>query len=308
MVFKDHIYIGICTRKRPQMLEALLDSLLASPTPKEAKVTICIAENDTVTTSKHIVDKKKPSPPVGIVYALEPEIGISQARNKLLNMAFDNNASVLVFIDDDERVDGNWLTNLYQCFLNTGRNKIIQGSVIPEMEHHSDQLWLPFFHRKARNTGDNLLYCTTNNTLIPLDIIQKNKLYFDTSLAKSGGEDTLFFAQAKEYGAQLIYCNEAIVFETIPTTRANLKWLSKRKLRSGMLNGCGKLPNKPRSLSRFSYYIVKTAIYLMQATFFGITMQRIKSIRAWLNACKSLGGCLGYFKMNISPYENIEGY
>jgi len=307
-IYSDHIYIGICTRQRPQMLKALLSSLLKISAPSECKITVCVVENDADTYSKPLVKPGENNPSIDLAYALEPKIGISYARNKLLTMALEANASILVFVDDDEQVHPKWLTNLYQCFLNTGRDKIIQGSVIPEMECHSDQLWLPFFHRKARNTGDHLLYCTTNNTLIPMEIIQKNKLHFDTSLAKSGGEDTVFFAQAKALGAQLIYCKEATVFETIPTTRANLKWLSARKLRAGILNGCGKLPNKPRSLARLTYYIAKTVIYSIQTIFFAITFQKVRSIRAWLNVCKSLGACLGFFKININPYKKIEGY
>lgn len=290
------------------MLKALLNSLFKISVPSACKITICVVENDADAYSKPLVRPGENNLSIDLAYALEPKIGISYARNKLLTMALEANASILVFVDDDEQVHPKWLTNLYQCFLSTGRDKIIQGSVIPEMECLSDQLWLPFFYRKARSTGENLLYCTTNNTLIPIEMIQKHKLSFDTSLAKSGGEDTLFFAQAKEYGAQLIYCKEATVFETIPSTRANLKWLSKRKLRAGILNGCGKLPNRPRSLTRFFYYVVKTALYLAQTIFFAIALQKIKSIRAWLNACKSLGACMGYFKININPYKNIEGY
>lgn len=306
--YNDHIYIGICTRQRPKMLKALLNSLFKISAPSACKITICVVENDSDTYSKPLVKCEKNNLPIDLVYTHEPKIGISHARNKLLTMALEANASVLVFVDDDEQVDPKWLINLYQCFLNTGKNKIIQGAVVPEMESRSDQLWLPFFHRKARKTGDHLLYCTTNNTLVPMEMIQKHKLCFDTSLAKSGGEDTVFFAQAKSFGAQLIYCKEATVFETIPTARANLAWLSKRKLRTGILSGCGKLPNKPRSLARLTYYIAKTAIYFIQAILFAVTFQKIRSIRAWLNTCKSLGVCVGYFKISVNPYKNIEGY
>ena len=307
-MYSDHIYIGICTRKRPKMLEVLLNSLLETLIPDTSKVTICIVENDLSPFNKPLVEQKAHNSWLNFVYALEPQIGISKARNTLLLMALKANASLLVFIDDDEQVSKDWLTKLYECFISTDRNTIIQGSVTPRMENDKDNSWLPFFYRKTRHTGDNLLYCATNNTLIPLELVKKHKLHFDTSLDKSGGEDTLFFARAKEHGVKLIYCKEAAVFETVPTTRANLRWLSKRKLRVGILAGSGKLPNKPKSLLRLTFYILKTAICLLQAAIFTVTFQRNRSIRAWLNACKHIGSCLGYFKMNINTYKNIQGY
>ena len=66
----------------------------------------------------------------------------------------------------------------------------------------------------------------------------KNKQYFENemfnlSLGKSGGEDTDYLSRAFKKGAKLDFAENAIVHEPVPSERATLNWLIKRKFRVG---------------------------------------------------------------------------
>lgn len=56
---------------------------------------------------------------------------------------------------------------------------------------------------------------------------------FDVRFATSGGEDVLFFARAEHAGAKLIWCDEAVVVENVPTTRMRLVWVLRRSYKGG---------------------------------------------------------------------------
>ena len=56
---------------------------------------------------------------------------------------------------------------------------------------------------------------------------------FDARLAASGGEDTDFFWRCKAEGARLVWCDEAVVHETVPPARMTRAWLLKRAYNGG---------------------------------------------------------------------------
>ena len=49
----------------------------------------------------------------------------------------------------------------------------------------------------------------------------------------SGGEDADFFFRLHLAGRRLVWCDEAVVTEQVPSSRLTLKWLRQRGFRSG---------------------------------------------------------------------------
>ncbi len=56
---------------------------------------------------------------------------------------------------------------------------------------------------------------------------------FDPEFAKTGGEDSLYFARALKMGFRLVWCDEAIVSETVPASRMTVRWLLRRAFLGG---------------------------------------------------------------------------
>jgi succinoglycan biosynthesis protein ExoM len=60
---------------------------------------------------------------------------------------------------------------------------------------------------------------------------------FNIALGRSGGEDTEFFAHMHDAGGQIAFAEDALVYEPVPSGRATVSWLAKRRFRMGQTHG-----------------------------------------------------------------------
>lgn len=70
--------------------------------PDDVKVEILVVDNDVEQTGKESVIKAEQELDYKLHYIVEPERGISNARNKVLKEAVNLGASHILFFDDDE--------------------------------------------------------------------------------------------------------------------------------------------------------------------------------------------------------------
>src|SRR5690606_5437645 len=105
--------ISVVTRNRPKMLCDLFFSLAQMTRPEGLQTSFVVVENNLHRSlEEEITQFHALMPEDEIDYLLEPQIGISAARNCALNYAVDSGFDYLVFVDDDEIVDPMWLVNL----------------------------------------------------------------------------------------------------------------------------------------------------------------------------------------------------
>ncbi|MBN7797019.1 glycosyltransferase family 2 protein [Parahaliea mediterranea] len=304
----DRLVVGVCTRRRPGMLGRLLSSLLRMRLPACCQVSVHVVENDDRPANRALVAGFDASSPFPISYQLETRVGIPQARNCLLEHARTIGAKGLVFVDDDEEVEPDWLLALCAYAAETNWSAVLQGRVVAQVSPACQDYLRPYFQRKIRHTGEQLNTCASNNTLLPLALLEEDAPGFDESRPRDGGTDTIFFSRLASRGVPILYCHEAAVVETIPPERANLRYLSRRKFRVGLLLGSGSVQDKPRTAGRALFYGLKGVASLLQAAACVLVLQRDAMIRAWLRGCRSLGCALGYFRMRHQPYLEVEGF
>ena len=91
----------------------------------------------------------------------------------------------------------------------------------------------------------------------------KPLLHFDADFGLTGGEDTDLFYRLYLYGAKLISCQEAVVYDNIPNERMTINWLIKRSFRSGQVYA--KIFNKNKSAYKVSIFILQRFAYLLFA-------------------------------------------
>lgn len=290
------------------MLGRLLSSLLRMELPEGVEVSVHVVENDGEAANQALVAGFDASAPFPVSYELETRVGIPQARNCLLRRAKNLAATALVFVDDDEEVEPDWLLGLCRYAAETGWGAVVQGRVVAQVSPACQDYLRPYFQRKIRHTGEQLNTCASNNTLLPLALLAGSDLQFDESRPRDGGTDTIFFSRLASRGCAILYCHEAAVVETIPAERANLRYLSRRKFRVGLLLGSGSVQDKPRTVGRALFYGLKGLASLVQAVACVLVWQRDAMIRAWLRGCRSLGCALGYFRMRHQPYLEVEGF
>ncbi|WP_422742556.1 glycosyltransferase family 2 protein [Mycobacterium sp. WMMD1722] len=224
----DRYLIAVATYLRPTGLQRLLDSLVAAVSA--SSVDIVVVDNDAQGSARSVAANH----PLGPRYVVEPEPGISAARNRAL-AHFDDRYRGVIFVDDDEWVDPAWLTTL-TAYAAQAPADVVVGPVVSVFDRPAPE-WVQrggFFTGRPHASGERLRYAPTNNTLLMRDAwVRAGSPRFDPAFSTTGGEDTDFFHGVRKTGATIVFCNEAVVYEAVPTERQSLGWVRRRAIREG---------------------------------------------------------------------------
>jgi GT2 family glycosyltransferase len=228
----NEIVICVASYRRPEELARLLAGLAALQRPPGTSLRFVIVDNDPQGSARPVVEAAAPGLPGPMAYVLEPEPGVSQARNAALRQA--RPAALAAFIDDDETPDPDWLCHLLACWQACGA-VAISGPVRPLFAGHVPAWLAATFGlcyvrpKPGRPPGE----LQSNNLLLDLRWLERQRLAFDESLGAQGGEDTELAQAILARGGRLGWCDEAIVYEHITADRARLDWLLRRWMRFG---------------------------------------------------------------------------
>lgn len=229
------VSVCVCTYKRPHLLAKLLESLLAQ-TLAHAEFEVVIADNDSAASAQAVVEQFTAAhPALSIRYEIEPQQGISFARNRTVAMA---RGEWLAFIDDDEHAVPQWLTELLTCQREYQADAVM-GPVLPIYPVGSAR-WVVqsgFFERTRFETGTRLPWRETRagNALVHSKWAKQRQPHaFDERLAWMGGEDTDFFKWVEDAGGQFVWCDSAPVAEEVPLQRQTLGFMLERSFRSSV--------------------------------------------------------------------------
>lgn len=94
------------------MLRNLYHSLSNIADIQEYRISFLIVENNQTATLHDVVQDIINTCNLRLEYIVENDIGISFARNRAIEYAIANRHDFLIFVDDDEFVDPDWLANL----------------------------------------------------------------------------------------------------------------------------------------------------------------------------------------------------
>lgn len=230
----NHIVVGIPTYKRPSMLKTLIHSIYACSLNKDYinKIDIVIVDNDRDKTAEKIISQLETQNPkhFKLHYYSYPTKGLSHVRNEILKKSLALKPDYIAFVDDDEYVSPEWLNELLITLLKMNAD-IVQGPNKPIFENKISKGLEHWFDTVDYKNCTQVNFIETNNLLITAEFLLKTNLSFDLRFDVSGGEDTFLGVQALKKNAKIFWAKDAIVYETIPRKRANLKWLLLRKYR-----------------------------------------------------------------------------
>lgn len=224
-----HIDICIASYKRPQLLAKLLASLAVQNLPTGVTLGVIVVDNDPAGTARHVVEGAIATGLPGR-YFIQPEKNIALTRNMGMAKA---SGEYIAFIDDDEYAEPDWLEQLYQT-LHQYQADVVFGPVIGEVPPNAPA-WLTegrFFERKRYRTGTVAPVRGTGNVLLRASLITDQNIHFDPKYG-SGGEDTDFFRRLQVSGRKFMWCDEAVVRETVLPDRLTAAWLIRRAFREG---------------------------------------------------------------------------
>jgi succinoglycan biosynthesis protein ExoM len=230
------VLCAVCalTFHRPEGLDRLLRSLEGLAVPDGHEMSVIIVDNDPDGSARPVVEAATRRTPWNLLYEIEPERGISAARNTAVRLGLDAGADAIVFIDDDEWVESTWLVELIATQEST-RADVVTGPVLPVFDEPPPEWVLAgkFFDRPRYAHNSAQTYATTSSVLMMRSCFEGRPLPFDPDFGISGGSDTHLFAQLREDGLRIHWSDTAIVHEAIPASRVDEAWLVRREYRRG---------------------------------------------------------------------------
>lgn len=292
--------IGVCTYKRPKMLSKCLNSLLAQEVPNHVVLHIVVVDNDVTQSGKRTFVEFANLCGHWTSYQCQPKRGIAAARNVAREYALSHDADYLLFIDDDEEADPNWVNSLlHPDYANTpilcGWNIMDYPPSVPE--------WARGKAKPGPKEGER---CFTGfgNARIAREVFEKIK--FDESLGLAGGEDGQFAAEAMQLGHRGCFTRRAITFEyahpiryTLAGILSRTEWVAAANLRMDFMR-YGKAKAIARKMPEMVFCLPLTAIEFA----FGLirfsasalaNRPTTKGRRGMLKAGKRVARALGYW-------------
>lgn len=230
------VVLAIPTCRRPDGLARLLEHLALLDT--DAQLSIVVVDNDQGGAGKAICERMAHGYRWPLTAVLEPQSGISFARNRGVALALLQSPDFIAMLDDDEWPARQWLAALIEVQRATGA-AVVAGPVLPEFSRPPPD-WMRQSglygteQRPDRSEGD---FYAAGNFMAKAECFQALMPEpFDPAFALSGGEDMVFFRRLDQRGYRMIWSAAAEVYEIVPENRMSLEWLKQRQLRRGNLN------------------------------------------------------------------------
>jgi succinoglycan biosynthesis protein ExoM len=259
------IIVDICiaTFKRAELLAELLQSIARQKLDGSIVPKLIIVDNDRLASAQQTVESIRADYPFSIVYDLELEQNIALARNRCLSHA---GGDIIVFVDDDEFVEENWLGDLIKTLLDFNAD-VVLGPVLPILDVKTPG-WIirgGFMERPRFRTGTIRNSGAAGNAAVKRSVFSEFAQPFDPRYGLSGGEDHDFFDRIIRKGGKLVWCDSAIAHEHVPASRLTVKFFVMRAFRGGQSFSSVALPQLPirKRFIKFFYRILLSLISLV---------------------------------------------
>lgn len=249
------IALCVTTYLRPLGLARLLDGIDAMERVPDVTMTVLVVDNDGAGSARPVVDDARRRLDLDIVYEVEPQRGITFARNTSLRLAAETGHEWIGWLDDDEVPHSRWLVHMFETQSAT-KADVVSGPSAPIYEPGAPQ-WIidagPFV-RERFTTGQPFKFIHARTSGVILRASATPPEGFDNRLALVGGEDRVFFTRMHRSGASFVWDDRAVVDEWVPSSRVSLSWVLRRWFRIGVTRSLTLLyldnPSLPRRLRR----------------------------------------------------------
>jgi succinoglycan biosynthesis protein ExoM len=297
------IAICVATFRRPAGLRNLMLGMNRLLRGMDVDFRSVVVDNDACGSAQQALNEISMDLSYPVEYVLEPNRGLSFARNTALDHALD--ADAIVFIDDDEVPDPKWLNELVMAQQLYSAD-VVKGTVLSRFSQPVPD-WIVkggFFDRPRPATGTVLSEAATNNVLISSKVLRRTGIRFDPQFALSGNEDTDFFLRLNAAGARIIAADTAIVHETVPPARANALWISRRALRISNADAFQTLKQSsslPARASIFTAGMAPLALGVALAVF-TVPFGRVAMVRNFRHIARGTGMLMAALGLRYNEY------
>jgi succinoglycan biosynthesis protein ExoM len=260
----EHITVCICTYRRAELLQRLLEALMSQRVDGAFTFSVVVADNDAEESAREFVSAFSQRANFDLHYCTEPRKNIALVRNMAIQ---HSRGEFIAFIDDDEFPAEGWLWRLWAACAEHNAAGVL-GPVKPHFDNDPPS-WIVegrFCDRPEHPTGTVLKWpqCRTGNVLFRRNILKGAEEAFLPEFG-TGGEDQDFFRRMMERGCKFVWCNEAVAYETVPPARCKRSYMLKRALlrgRNSLKHSKGRLQMIAKSIVAVPLYIISLPLTL----------------------------------------------
>lgn len=305
------VTICVITYQRPEGLKRLIQGLnqLTFDRIPPPDIQVALVDNDATGSACAACDQIRSSFQWQLTCVMESQRGISYARNRAIATA-DPQSDFIAFIDDDEVPDPTWLEELLivQSIYNAD---VVHGRVMPHFQDNAPT-WVvkgKFFEPRRHATGSALEAAYTNNALVRAPLLTQHSKVFDERFALTGGEDSYFFRTLRHQGHQLVWADEAVVYEWVPASRTTMQWILLRAYRGCLSYTLWEKETlvsvKVRAISviKAIAQIVLGLVLLLPS----LVLERHILMKALLNIYKGAGRLSALIGVTYQEYKTVHG-
>lgn len=295
------VSICIITYRRPDGLRQLLDKIecLEFKTVEPPTIEVVVVDNDSAGSACEFCDRIKPSFKWPLRCETESQKGISYARNHVIAAA-SKDAEFIVMIDDDEFPDVQWLEQLLLVHQKYNAD-IVTGPVVPVFPDLNVPNWVKkgdFCQLKRYETGHKMPVAYTNNVLVRREIFKNIDRPFDERLAHTGGEDADLFMRLYQSGYQIVWADDAIVYESIPKSRTTIRYILERSYRSWSIQSLLERKFDPSLKTKFirmlkGMGLIAFGTLILIPSLFQGKYAIVKALRSIWRGCGTIAGLRG---------------
>ncbi len=257
------ITVALCTHNHADRLQRTLEDLgkLNSPTRRWELVVVDNGCSDDTPQLLAATEWRPFEVPVRIVR--EMKLGLSNARNRALKEA---KGEYLLFVDDDETPDSQWLKAYEQAIL-VHRPDALGGRIEVLFEHGDRPSWLQDellgFLGRLNQYGEACWLTEPNTPFYGGNFAVRRELFatigeFDAELGRKGsvndgGEDTEFYRRLLAAGSKIRWVPEAIIHHRIQVDKLRRGYFLELHYRQGRMEGTRKRGNGSRLPPRYLF-------------------------------------------------------
>ena len=237
------ITLIICTYNREKYIGPLLDSIAKNDYPTTDYEIVLVDNNCTDNTHGVCEQFTAAHPQINFRYTVEPEQGLSAARNKGIKEA---KGDIIIYVDDDALVDSDYI-RIYAEHFATHPETMAAGGPIEPLYETSEPAWMSPYTKALltawMNYGDKVReypkgrYPGGGNAAYRKVVFDKVGL-FNTELGRKGNlllasEEKDIFDKMHALGMQVLYLPTPVLHHIIPQTKLEEDYFNRLTLQIG---------------------------------------------------------------------------
>ena len=298
------ISIIICTYNREKYIRPLLESIAKNDYPTTDYEIVLVDNNCTDNTHGVCEQFAAAHKEVAFCYVIEPEQGLSAARNKGIKEA---KGDIIIYVDDDALVDSDYIRQYAEHFATYPETMAAGGPIEPLYETKEPSWMSPY--TKALLTAwmnygtqvreyPNGRYPGGGNAAYRKEVFERVG-FFNTELGRKGNlllasEEKDIFDKMKALGMKVLYLPTPVLHHCIPQTKLEEDYFNRLTLQIGRSERMRTHAiSKGKYLSRLASEVVKwggTLALLCIYTLQGHPMKGWKLVLFRMNVTKGLLG------------------